>query len=89
MKKLVKVEEVAGEGLIGLMGEDVLILCMNYFYAGKLIGVNEQFIQLENVHIVYETGSFSNKAYTDAQKISDIFYIQLSAVESYGKGKAV
>lgn len=88
MKKLVKVEEVEGEGLIGLMGETVMLMCLNYIYAGKLVGVNDSFVQLENAHIVYETGPFTDKYYKDAQKLShDIFYISSSSIESFGKGK--
>ena len=40
MKKLVNVVEVEGEGLVSLLGENVILFCMNYFYAGKLAGVN-------------------------------------------------
>jgi hypothetical protein len=88
MKKLVKVEEVEGEGLIGLMGETVMLLCLNYIYAGKLVGVNDSFVQLENAHIVYETGPFTDKYYKDAQKLnSEVFYVQTSAIEAFGKGK--
>ena len=47
MKKLVKVEEVQGEGLVGLMGENVTLFCMNYIYTGRLVGVNDTFVKLE------------------------------------------
>ena len=88
MKKLVKVEEVSGEGLIGLLGDTVTLFCLNYIYAGKLIGVNETFVQLENAHIVYETGAFSDKKFKDAQKISNtVFYVQISAIEGFGAVK--
>jgi hypothetical protein len=30
MKKIVSVTEVEGEGLIGLLGENVILFCMNY-----------------------------------------------------------
>lgn len=87
MKKLVKVEEVAGEGLLALMGQTVTIFCMNYIYAGTLIGVNDTFLKLENGHIVYETGAFSEKKFKDAQKMADELYIQLNSVESYAVTK--
>lgn len=83
MKKLVKVEEVAGEGLVALMGETITVFCMNYIYAGTLVGVNDTFIKLENGHIIYETGAFSDKKFKDAQKVSNELYIQLNSVESY------
>jgi len=88
MKKLVTVTEVEGEGLDALMGESVLLFGLNYIYAGTLSGVNEKFVQLENAKIVYETGSFDKPGYTDAQSLpGKVWYVQLSAIESYGPGK--
>lgn len=84
MKKLVQVEEVSGEGLIALMGEDVTFFCLGYIYAGKLVGVNTVFVKLSNAHIVYQTGAFTTKSFEDAQKLPNDLYIQLSAVESFG-----
>ena len=88
MKKLVKVEEVEGEGLIALMGETVTLFCANYIYAGKLVGVNDKFVQLESPHIVYETGAFSDKSFKDAQKMTNgVWYVSTEFIESYGKLK--
>lgn len=85
MKKLVKVEEVSGEGLLALMGETVTLFCMNYIYAGKLVGINSTFVKLENAHIVYSTGAFNEKAFADAQKIpKSEWYIQINSIESFG-----
>jgi len=85
MKKLVQATEVDGEGLEMLMGEQVLIFCLSYIYTGKLIGVNKTCILLENPAIVYETGAFSTKTFTDAQKLPFQLYIQTSAIESFGE----
>lgn len=87
MKKLVKVEEVEGEGFLALMGQTVVIFSLNYIYAGMLVGVNTEFVKLENAHIVYETGSFSDKKFKDAQKVADVLYVQLATIESYCVGK--
>ena len=88
MKKLVSVTEVDGEGLESLLGERVLLLCANYFYTGKLIGVNEKFVQLEDPAIVYETGAFSDKSYKDEQKLhAKVFYVSTAAIESFGVSK--
>lgn len=87
MKKLVKVEEVSGEGLIGLMGEEVTLFCLNYIYAGKLVGVNETYVKLEDAKVIYETGAFTEKAWKDAQPLPYEWYVQLSAIESFGKLK--
>lgn len=88
MKKLVEVTEVDGEGLEALLSEQVLLFGMNYIYAGKLVGVNEKFVQLEEARIVYETGAFDEKGYRDAQSLpGKVWYVHLSAIESYGLGK--
>jgi hypothetical protein len=84
MKKLVQVQEVEGEGLESLMGQKVTLFCMNYIYAGKLVGVNSTFVKLEDPYIVYETGAFTEKDFKDAQKLPHDWYVQLSAVESFG-----
>lgn len=88
MKQLVKVEEVEAEGLLALMGQRVLVFCLNYIYAGTLVGVNSTYIKLEDAAIVYETGPFTSKGYTDAQKLpGPAWYVQTSAIESFGLGK--
>ena len=88
MKKLVTVEEIEGEGLEALLGENVLIFSMNYIYTGKLVGVNKEFIKLEDAKIVYETGPFTDKNYKDAQSLpTKAWYIQLTSIESFGIGK--
>lgn len=87
MKKLVKLEEVEGVGLIALMGEKVLLLCANYFYAGTLTGVNDTQVELENAAIVYETGEWTAKSWKDVQPIGTTLYVKIAAIESYCKGK--
>jgi len=84
MKKLVKVEEVSGEGLIGLMGQTVTLFCLNYIYAGLLVGVNDSYVKLEKAKVVYETGSFSDKTWKDAQALPGEWYVQIGAIESFG-----
>ena len=87
MKKLVEIQEVEGEGLLSLLGEPVLLFCSNYFYAGKLVGVNNDYVLLENGGIVYETGPFSNKDYQDFQRVSEKLYVRTSFIESFCRGK--
>jgi hypothetical protein len=88
MKKLVEVVQVEGEGLDGLLGQEVLLLCQNYFYTGKLVGVNDTFVKLEKTIIVYETGTFSSKGYKDAQTLhTSEFYINRAAIEAFGVSK--
>lgn len=82
MKKLI--EEDENEGLIKLMGERVTFFCLNYIYTGKLTGVNDQCVKLEDAAIVYETGAFTDKEWKDAQKLPKPVYVMLQTVESFG-----
>lgn len=87
MNKLVNVQEVEGEGLVALLGEKVILFCMNYFYAGTLVGVNSDCVLLEDGGIVYETGSFADKAWKDLQKIPGPLYVRIASIEAFAKGK--
>lgn len=82
MKKIV--EEVQGEGLESLLGEVVTLFCANYFYTGKLTGVNDTCVLLSDPSIVYETGSWSDPNWKDAQKLPNDLYVQTAAIESFG-----
>jgi hypothetical protein len=86
MKKLVQVQEVEGQGLEALLGKQVIVLCLNYFYAGTLTGVNEHDIILTNAGIVYETGEFSGSRFKDFQKLPNVEWrVRTQAIESYGE----
>ena len=85
MKKLV--EQVEGEGLEGLMGEVVTLFCCRYIYTGKLIGVNETCVLLQDAGIVYETGSFTDKEWKDCQPLNKDWYVSTQSIESFGKLK--
>ena len=84
MKKLVNVQEVENEGLVALLGERVTLFCLNYIYTGKLTGVNEDCVLLENAAIVYETGAFSDKNWKDAQSLPKQHYVMKRCIESFG-----
>lgn len=84
MKKLVEVQEVPGEGFMALLGLVITVFCANYIYTGKLTGVNDECILLENPSIVYETGPFSDSQWKDAQRLPNQLYIQKASVESFG-----
>lgn len=88
MKKLVQVQELDGEGLDSLLGERVLILCAGYFYEGLLVGVSETFVKLEDPSIVYSVGVWTDKLYSDIQKLNQKeWYVQRGLIESFGKSK--
>ena len=88
MKQVVTVTEVAGEGLEALLNQNVVLFCLNYIYTGKLVGVNDTFVKLENPAIVYETGAFNTPGYKDSQPLhTKEFYVQTAAIESFGVSK--
>lgn len=88
MKKLVSVQEVEGAGMESLLGERVLLLCANYFYTGKLVGVNTTCVELEDAAIVYETGRWDSKTFQDEQRLhTKTFFVQTAAIESFGQSK--
>jgi len=57
----IMVTEVENEGLTALMGKTVTLFCGVYIYTGKLVGVNDTCVKLEDAGIVYQTGSFTDK----------------------------
>jgi hypothetical protein len=80
----IQVQEVEGEGLVGLLGQEVTLFCANYIYAGKLVGVNDTFVKLEKPEIVYETGAFTETKWKDAQPLPNDWHVQLASIESFG-----
>lgn len=87
--KKVEVEVVDGEGLLALVGERVLLMCLNYFYEGILVGVNDTVVLLEDAGIVYETGKWSEKSWADRQQLPGPHYVQISAIESFCESPSV
>lgn len=85
MKKIVNVTEVEGEGLVGLLGERILVWSLNYIYEGDLVGVNDDCIRLDNAAVVYETGELSAKTRKDAQSLPHPAYVMLRCIEMFHK----
>jgi hypothetical protein len=83
MKKIVTVQEVDGEGMVGMLGKRVTLFCLNYIYTGKLSGVNTDCVLLEDAAIVYETGAFTDPKWKDAQALPRPMYVMLRCVESF------
>ena len=82
MKKIVEIDPKAG--LESLLGERVLLLCLNYFYAGKLVGVNRASVLLHDASIVYETGDWSAASFKDQQAIKrSAVYVRIAAIEAF------
>jgi len=86
MKKIVTVQEVEGQGLEALLGKTVQLWCMNYVYSGKLVGVNEHDVILEDAGVVYESGELRGKSFKDFQLLpGKEWRVRTAAIESYGE----
>lgn len=83
MKQVVTVTEVDGEGFDGMLGERVTVWCLNYIYAGKLVGVSDKYLKLQDASIVYETGNLTTKGYSTSEKFINPVYIMQSCIESF------
>ena len=86
MKRII--EETENQGLESLLGERVQVMSAGYFYEGKLTGVNDQCIELNDAHIIYETGSFMDSEYKDRQKLhTEVWFVSIGLIESFGLSK--
>ena len=86
MKRLI--EETDDDGFSPLLGEVVTLLCANYFYTGKLVGANSDFVELEDPAIIYETGEWKQTGWKDVQVLGcKTLRVRTSAIEAYGKLK--
>ena len=83
MKKIIETDE--SEGLESLLGETVTLICMSYFYTGKLVGVNDTCVKLKDPYMIYETGAWNKADWEDAQKLpKEFLYVSIPAIESFG-----
>lgn len=83
-----KAVKKAVAGLEALIGERVLFLCTNYFYAGKLIALAgadaSASAVLEDASVVYETGAWGEPQWKDAQNMKrKQIGVRLDAIESF------
>ena len=87
MKRII--EDTGAAGLDSLIGEKVILFCGNYFYAGKLAGVNKTFVELHDAGIVYETGEFSAAGWKNFQRLlpEGPTFVRIQWIEAYRKGK--
>lgn len=83
MKRIIEITDTAG--LEALLGEHVALFCLNYIYSGTLVGVNDDHVELDAAHIVYETGELTTAGFKDAQPLPSGWRVARGAIESYGK----
>ena len=78
------IEETTSAELELLLGEQVTLFCQNYIYTGKLVGVNDTCVKLQEAAIVYLTEALTDKVWKDARALPSQWYVQISAIESFG-----
>ncbi len=79
-------EKVKDVGLEAYLGKEVLLMCMSYFYYGKLVAVGEEAVTIEDPHIVYETGKWSDSNFQNKQSLCvKEHHVMRSAIESFGE----
>jgi hypothetical protein len=84
MKRLIETEE---GGFASMLGEKICVYGAIYIYAGKLIGVNKDHIELDEAEIVYETGGMQTESWETSEKLPGVWRIQIASIESWGVSK--
>jgi len=79
-----KTSSIENEDFNSLLGQTITLFCAVYIYTGKLVWVGSTSVKIENPKIVYETGSFSDTSWKDAQSLPNEMYICTAMVESFG-----
>ncbi len=82
-----RVVETTEGGFDASLGENVCLFCGVYIYTGKLVGVNDDHLELENPQLVYETGELASGNWTDAQALPNPWRVMMQSIESWGKAK--
>ena len=80
MRRIVETDD---GGMDALLGKRVLFMCANYFYVGRLIGLNEISVQLDDASLVYETGRWDSSSWKDAERLPSTLNIMIHFIESY------
>ena len=82
-----RIVETQDGGFESMLGEKVEVWCGVYIYAGKLVGVNDNHIEIDDAYVVYETGELTAVSYKDAQPLQGMRRVMLHAIESWGPGR--
>jgi len=82
MRRLV--ETTDADGLEKFLGEHIQLWCINYIYAGLLVGVNENDCVLSHPYVVYETGKLTEEKFKFAESfgVQELF-VRISSIEAY------
>ena len=84
MKRIV---ETTDGGFGALLGEKISLFCGVYIYTGRLTGVNEDHLELDEAKLVYETGELAAGPWSDAQDLPSPWRVMRQGIESWGHAK--
>jgi len=85
MKRIVESTEMTG--FEAMLGEKVCLFCGVYIYTGVLSGVNDNYVELSDAKLVYETGELNSGEWKDAQQLPNPWRVMVQGIESWGKAK--
>jgi len=69
--------------LEALVGKEIYVCCTSYAYGGKLAAIKGNLLVIEEPSIVYETGSWKDKEWRDAQRLpTSRVHVNLRQIES-------
>lgn len=66
-----------------LLGKKVTLFCLNYIYTGELTSVNDVYVVLKDAKLVFETGSFSDRNWSNAEAFPKPVHVMLRCVEAF------
>lgn len=76
---------VTSKMLEKLRGRKIMVWCRNFIYSGVLTDYDEDFVEITDPFVVYETGALTDKTFKDAQPLpQDSWLVFRSAAESIG-----
>jgi len=84
MRRLI---ETSDGGWDACLGEKIAVYCGVYIYTGVLSGVNNDYIELTDPFIVYETGELTSGPWKDAQQLLSPHRVMKMSIESWGRAK--
>ena len=84
MKRIMETDD---GGFDAMLGEKVTLFCGVYIYTGRLAGVNDTHVELDDARIAYETGELSTGEWSDAQVLPGRWRVMLQGIESWGASK--
>jgi len=78
------VEDKKEDVLVSLLGEKVFFLCSNWHYYGRLVGVDDRYVQIASPLVVYEVGEWINKEWDYAESLpTKHLFIMIHSIESF------